>query len=279
MKSVIKIMLLITSSITLASTSRGQDFKKALTEATTPSQNNINFFSPEELTKKWEEFMKDKSWITLAKDVASKKFHRILNKEASWGFNGTIINDKGEKVPAIFCAFDFLDTANIKQGCSMVWTKVGNKSYKSYLIFPSGETKDIERKFGMSEEWFVDEATGTIQKAHSWGKNFIKCVQRGVELPNIETELSKDRSRIKIGGGSVTVSCPGICVAGAIGCSTIAAGVATAIIISGIVAAGTEGIGLPVLIAAGGIGYAILVNCIGASCGACAIMCALGAME
>lgn len=278
MKSIKKVLLLV-NSIIIITASRGQDVQKVLTEATTPSQSNIAFFTPEELTKKWAEFMKDKSWIALEKDVASKKFHRILNKEASWGFTGTIINDKNEKVPAIFCAFDFLDTANIKQGCSMIWTKVGTKSYKSYLIFPSGETKDFNRKFGMSEEWFVDESTATVQKAHSWGKNFLKCVQRGVELPNIETELSKDRSRIKIGGGTVTVSCPGICLTGAIGCSTIAAGVATTIIVAGIVAAGTEGIGLPVLIAAGGIGYAILVNCIGASCGACAILCALGAME
>jgi hypothetical protein len=270
-------MLVLACAIAISNLVFGQTMKTELSQAI-PAQANLNFFTHDELSKKWSEFTTNKNWAILQKDAASKKFSRILNKEASWGFTGTLLNDKGEKDSVLLCLFDFLNPANIKQGCSMLWAKVGKKAYKAYIIFPEGETKDVNRKFANSEEWFVDESTGKIVKAQSWGHTFTKCVQRGVSVPGIETELSNNRSRINIGGGSVTVSCPGICLAGALGCTTLASGVATAIILAGITAAGTEGVGIPVLVAAGGIGAAMLFTCVGASCGACVLMCALGSM-
>ena len=270
-------LTLIAGSLLLTSLAGAQDLKSELSQIV-PAQGNINFFTPDELNKKWAEFTQNKNWQILEKTVAARKFNRILNKEAAWGFTGTTVNDKGEKVSILLCLFDFLNPANIKQGCSMLWAKVGTKSYKAYIVFPEGETKDVNRKFDLTEEWYVDEAKGTIVKASSWGRTFKKCVQRGVAAPGIETELSNNRSRIVIGGGSVTVSCPGICLAGAIGCTGLAAGVATSIILAGIVAAGTEGVGIPVLIAAGGIGGAMLATCVGTSCLACVLMCALGAL-
>lgn len=270
-------LTMIIGSLFFASLVKGQELKTELSRIV-PAQSNINFFTHDELNKKWAEFSGNRNWNILEKTVAAKKFSRIMNKEAAWGFSGTTINDKGEKVSVLLCLFDFLNPANIKQGCSMLWAKVGEKTYKAYIVFPEGETKDINRKFDLTEEWYVDEAKGTIVKANSWGKSFKKCVQRGVAAPGIETELSNNRSRIVIGGGSVTVSCPGICLAGAIACSALAGGVATAIILAGISAAGTSGVGIPVLIAAGGIGGAMLVTCVGASCVACVLMCALGAL-
>lgn len=264
-------MLLITNP------GSGQEIKTELSKVT-PAQNNISYFTHDELEKKWSAFTDNKNWKLLEKTVAEKKFQRILNKEAAWGFSGVTTNDKGEKDSVLVCLFDFLNPANIKQGCSMLWAKVGKKTYKAYIVFPEGETKDINRKFDGTEEWYVDETKGTINKASSWGRTFKKCVQRGVSVPGVETELSNNRSKINIGNGSVTVSCPGICLAGALGCTTLAGGVATAIVLSGIVAAGTEGVGIPVLIAAGGIGGAMLFTCVGASCGACVLMCALGAL-
>jgi hypothetical protein len=269
-------LALVMSTMILTNLVSGQELKTELAKIE-PAQGGINFFTPDELNKKWTEFSANKNWQILEKTVAAKKFHRILNKEAAWGFTGTTINDKGEKVSTLVCLFDFLNPANAKQGCSMLWAKVGTKSYKAYIVFPEGE-KDVNRKFDLTEEWYVDEAKGTILKASSWGRTFKKCVQRGVAAPGIETELSNNRSRIVVGGGSVTVSCPGICLAGAIACSGLAAGVATSIILAGIAAAGTEGVGIPVLIAAGGIGGAMLATCVGTSCLACVLMCALGAL-
>jgi hypothetical protein len=269
--------MLVTVAFLFSGFCKGQEIKADLTTRVIPAQTNIDFFSHEELNKQWSEFSQNKNWKILEKAVAAKKFSRILNKEASWGFSGTTINDKGEKDSVLLCLFDFLNPANIKQGCSMLWAKVGRKTYKAYIIFPEGE-KDINKKFELTEEWYVDETKGTINKASSWGRTFKKCVQRGVEVPGVETELSNNRSKISIGGGTVTVSCPGICLAGAIACTALAGGVATSIVLAGIVAAGTEGVGIPVLIAAGGIGAAMLVTCVGASCVACVLMCALGAL-
>jgi len=269
-------LALIISTMILTNLVSGQELKTELAKIE-PAQGSINFFTPDELNKKWTEFSANKNWQILEKTVAAKQFRRILNKEAAWGFTGTTINDKGEKVSTLVCLFDFLNPANTKQGCSMLWAKVGTKSYKAYIVFPEGE-KDVNRKFDLTEEWYVDEVKGTIQKASSWGRTFKKCVQRGVAAPGVETELSNNRSRIVVGGGSVTVSCPGICLAGAIACSGLAGGVATSIILAGIVAAGTEGVGIPVLIAAGGIGGAMLATCVGTSCLACVIICALGAL-
>ncbi|MDJ1500267.1 hypothetical protein [Xanthocytophaga agilis] len=235
---------------------------------------NITVFTPEEMNMMWKKFSSDKSWQVLQKEVDTKNFYRIANKEAAWGFKGTITDEKGVKSEVLFCVYDFLNPKNEKQGCSMVWSKVGEKSYKAYLVFPEGVT-DLDKKFEASEEWYVD-ASNKIQKANSWGKCFRKCVQRGVPVPGVETEIGKDKSKIKVGDATLTVSCPGLCFASALSCSTLAAGTAIAIIGAGVATASTGGITLPVLIAAGGFGAAVLFTCTATGCGSCIFLCALG---
>jgi hypothetical protein len=235
---------------------------------------DISIFTPDEMNEMWKKFSSDKGWQVLQNEVSTKKFSRIANKEAAWGFKGTITDEKGNKSEVLFCAYDFINPKNTKQGCSMVWSKVGDKSYKAYLVFPEGVT-DLDKKFEASQEWYVD-ASAKIQKANSWGRCFRRCVQRGVPVPNVETELSKDRSRINVGNTSITVSCPGLCFASALTCSTLAAGTAIAIVGAGALTAGTGGITLPVLIAAGGFGAAVLFTCTATGCGSCIFLCALG---
>src|SRR5688572_19486694 len=146
-------LTVIIGSLLMTSPVSGQELTTELAK-TVPAQGNLNFFTPEELNKKWAEFSQNKSWQILEKTVAGKQFHRILNKEAAWGFTGTTINDKGEKVSTLLCLFDFLNPANTKQGCSMLWANVGTKTYKAYIVFPEGE-KDVNRKFDLTEEWYV----------------------------------------------------------------------------------------------------------------------------
>lgn len=231
-------------------------------------------FEEKEMKQMWENFSNDKAWQVIAKEAESKGFKKITNKEASWGFEGEIKSPTGKTEKVLFCVFDFLNPKNIKQGCSMVWGKVGDQSYKAYLIFPEGVT-DPDKKFELSQEWYVD-ANNKVQKANSWGRCFRRCMQRGVTATGVETEIGNNRSRIVVGGSSYVVSCPGICLASALGCSGLAAGVAVAVIGAGIVAGGSGGVAIPVLVAAGGIGAGLLFTCVSAGCGTCTFMCALG---
>src|SRR5688572_7979708 len=123
-KKLIPMLLFLVSQLMIGNLSFGQDIKTGLSEAI-PSQSNITLFTPDELNKKWTEFTGNTNWQILQRSLSSRKFSRILNKEASWGFTGTVINDRGEKVSVLLCLFDFINPANIKQGCSMLWAKVG----------------------------------------------------------------------------------------------------------------------------------------------------------
>ncbi len=240
-----------------------------------PMPKDITIFTPDEMNEMWKQFSSDKGWQVLQNEVNSKKFFRIANKEAAWGFKGTITDEKGNKSDVLFCTYDFINPKNTKQGCSMVWSKVGDKSYKAYLVFPEGVT-DLDKKFEASQEWYVDKSA-KIQKANSWGRNFRRCVKRGQSVPGVEVELSGNRSRISVGETTFVTNCPGMCFASALACSGLALGAAVAIVGAAGLTAGTAGITMPVLVAAGGFGAAVLFSCTATGCGTCIFLCALGA--
>jgi hypothetical protein len=143
-------------------------------------------FNESELRELWTKFSTDADWQALTAETDKKGFVRILNKEASWGFRGTLTDSKGNKENVLFCAFDFVNAKDYKQGCSMIWQIVGERAYKAYVVFPPGET-DIDKRFANAQEWYAQN--GKVEKAHSWGTRFRACVQRGVPVPGVETEL------------------------------------------------------------------------------------------
>jgi hypothetical protein len=245
--------------------------KSVLVPAKEPKFSPV-VFNESEMKSMWDQFRRDKGWETLEKEVARKGYVRITNKEASWGFHGTIVDTRGVTREVMFCAFDFLNSKDTKQGCSMIWRMVDGEFYKAYVIFPSGE-RDIDKRFANSEEWFVDRQ-GAVQKAHSWGKCFRACVQRGNTATGVEVEIGKDKSRIKVGDSNFTVTCQTQCFASALACAGLAS--ATAITTAGVIAASGGTLTIPTLIAAGGFGAAVLIGCAATGCGTCIFLCALG---
>lgn len=229
--------------------------------------------SETEMKAMWSRNEKDADWKVLMAQVSEKKFARILNREASWGFRGTLVADDGTKQDALLCLFDFIDTTDVSHSCSMVWAKVGSKAYKAYMDFPRGE-KDGVKKLSNAQEWYAEG--GKVLRAHSFGTRFAACVQRGNALPGVEQEISKDRSILNIGGGQYVVSCPGQCLIGAVACTGLAATVALGTI--GIIAASGGTLTIPTILAAGGIGAAMLLGCGGLACGSCFLMCGLAAL-
>ena len=229
-------------------------------------------FTESEMKEMWTKFSNDEDWKALVAQTKEKGFTRILNKEAAWGFKGTLTDDKGEKKNVVFCAFDFVNSKDVSQGCSMIWKIVGKESYKAYLVFPPGET-DVNKKFEKAQEWYAEK--GQVKKANSWGTRFRACVQRGVPVPGIETELSNNRSRVNVGGATYTITCQTQCLASAIACSTLAS--VTALATAGIIAASAGTLTIPALITAGGFGAAVLISCSATGCGTCIFMCALAA--
>jgi hypothetical protein len=227
----------------------------------------------EEMNGMWERINAEPDGKALVGDMEKKGFTRVLNEQAAWGVTGTLVGRDGAEQEVMLCVYDFLDKNDIGHGGSLVWARVGKKTYRAYWDFPSGE-KDGKKKLEKAKEWYAER--GQIKRANSFGTRFKQCVQRGNPLPGIETELSGDRSRLKIGGGTYTVSCPTQCLVGAIGCTSLAAGVAVVTI--GVIAASGGTLTLEAIVVAGGIGAAMLLACGGLSCGSCFLLCGLAAL-
>lgn len=138
-----------------------------------------NVYSISVLEKKWEAYAKDAGFKVLLEEVKKQGFTRIeKNEKTAWGFDATYIADSvlgTSEQDAEVCSFDFYKkTAAGVQMCSMVWRKVGGTTYKAYIIFPVGE-KDFVTAMEKSTEFYADE-NNKIQKAHSFGKCWAKCV-------------------------------------------------------------------------------------------------------
>jgi hypothetical protein len=240
------LMLMAICLFALSIISRGQDKQSAsIPGVLTSLQMKAN----------WEKFSKDPGFSALLKEVREKGFLQVPNDNASWGFEGDLVDAAGKDQPVTFCAYDFYNPKSTKgQGCSMIWKKVGDRFYKAYLVFPEGEKNTSEALKG-SMEWYVDE-NAKVQRAHSWNTCFQKCVQTNGSAPGIDIDISK--GRVKVGGSTFTINCSTGCFTGAIVCSGIAAGAAF--------------LGQP------HFAIAALLVCAGGTCAPCLALCALGCM-
>lgn len=208
-------------------------------------------FSPDEMTKLWEKFGGDEDWKLLTGEVRGRKFKRYEVKEGSWGFSGTVVDEKGKKVPVMFCAYDFYNPNEKEgQGCSMVWRQVGDQIYKAYLVFPVGE-KSMDKALLLSEEWF--SSGGKIQKAHSFGRCFRNCI--GGNTASVVLEGPFGFKTL------VKADCKNSCLAGVAICGGVTA----------ILSVASGGLGVPATIA-------VFFGCAGVACAPCFAACALGCM-
>jgi hypothetical protein len=140
---------------------------------------NTSVFPIAKLETKWTSYVADKGFATLLAAVKKEGFIRIeKNEKAAWGFDAGFIADTSlgtSEQKAEVCSFDFYrKTDKGVQMCTMVWRKVGSEIYKAYIVYPVGE-KNIQTALEKSDEFYVDE-NNKIQKAHSFGKCWAKCV-------------------------------------------------------------------------------------------------------
>lgn len=168
---------------------------------------NTNVFSIDILEKKWEGYTKDMGFKLLLDEVKKQGFVRIeKNEKTAWGFDAIYISDSvlgTSEQNAEVCSFDFYKkTATGIQMCSMVWRKVGGTVYKAYIVFPVGE-KDFTTAMDKSTEYYADE-NNKIQKAHSFGKCWSKCVFKRFSASNCAGALAS------CGGASAALVALGI---------------------------------------------------------------------
>src|SRR5438105_5590903 len=149
----IKIMLMgiiMFLSVVYKAQSQNCNFSKVIN--TTP-------FTLDQLESKWLTFTSDPGFKILADAVAKQGFIRIAkNEKTAWGFNASYISDSvlgTSPQQAVICTYDFYrkTTAGV-QMCSMVWRKVGGTTYKSYIVFPVGET-NFYTAIEKSTEFFI----------------------------------------------------------------------------------------------------------------------------
>lgn len=154
---------------------------------------NTNVFSIDVLERKWEGYIRDAAFKTLVDEVKRQGFIRIeKNEKTAWGFDAKYISDSvlgTSEQNAEVCSFDFYKkTATGVQMCSMVWRKVGGTAYKAFIIFPVGE-KDFTTAMDKSTEFYADE-NNKIQRAHSFGKCWSKCVFKRFSASNCAGALA-----------------------------------------------------------------------------------------
>lgn len=152
-----------------------------------------NVFSIDVLEKKWTGYIQDAAFKVLLEDVKRQGFTRIeKNEKTAWGFDANYIADSvlgTSEQEAEVCSFDFYKkTATGVQMCSMVWRKVGGTIYKAYIIFPVGE-KDFVTAMDKSMEFYADE-NNKIQRAHSFGKCWSKCVFKRFNATNCASSMA-----------------------------------------------------------------------------------------
>jgi hypothetical protein len=176
--------LILVLAIAIHSKSQNCNFSKVVDQKS---------FNLSQLESKWETYAKDPGFKILLDAVTKQGFTRIAkNEKAAWGFGGEFISDSvlgTSAQDAEVCSFDFYKkTATGVQMCSMVWRKVGGTTYKAYILFPPGE-KDFNTAMEKSSEFYVDE-NNKVQRAHSFGKCWAKCVFKRFNATNCATAMA-----------------------------------------------------------------------------------------
>ena len=226
-----------------------QGKKKMLEEAPSLSESELN--------ELWTSFSNEKDFGALLKNVHEKGFEKIKAKEAAWGYKGEFIGKDNKVTPFLFCVYDFYNPKSKSgQGCTMVYKRLGNSTYKAYIVFPEGE-KDVKKAFAGSKEWYVDPEA-KVQVAHSWSKCFPACVSSSGKLPGLDVDIKN--GKVQIGKSTYSISCLGTCGFAAAICGSLV----TAITIA------TGGVTVPVAVA-------VLLGCAG-PCAGCLALCAIGCM-
>ena len=230
----------------------------AQTPADDKKQEKINSFSKEKLKEKWGQFKNDKPFTNLLAEVEKKGFKKLEVDNTSWGYEGEVTDKNGKNRKVLFCIYDFVKTVDgKKQNVAVVWREVDKKAYKAYVVLPPGET-NMEKALDGASEWYADEK-GEIQKANSWGTCFLKCVKTGGTAPGLDADIVN--GKLKVGGKTYTISCPGFCMFSA-ACAATALGVGIAL--------AETGVGLAMAIIAAGA--------CGLPCSSCFGMCAIGCL-
>jgi hypothetical protein len=216
----------------------------------------IQTFTAAQMRANFAKFTQDAAFGALYKDARSKGFQQIIREDAMWGYEGVVTDAQGKEQKIFFCAYDFYNPkASNGQGCSMIWKKVGDRLYRAYLIFPEGE-KDFDKAMSGAMEWFAED-DGKVQRAHSWGTCFLKCVHTNGTAPGLSVDIKN--GKLLVGTSTFKINCATACFTGAIVCSGVAA----------VVAAST--VGVPFAIAE-------LAVCTGVTCAPCLAACAIGCM-
>jgi hypothetical protein len=242
MKNLLKTMMTFFNVMMIVLISYAQD-----------AELNTKNYTPTELKQVWNKNSRGKGWNKLMKEMEIKGLKRI--EESSWGYGGTLKDPKtGKSVDVEFCVFDFYSPSakNEKsfQTGSMVWRKIGDETYKAYIVFPKGES-NVDKSFAGAQEYYTDESDN-IKKAHSFGTRFKDCISGGKHSVSIQTIF---------GTMKVTADCKTSCLTGIVVCGGVVA----------ILELASGGLGTPVLIATFGI-------CAGVACASCFAYCALSVL-
>lgn len=178
------VLCMLFSSAFLISRSQNCNYAKVLNTAP---------FTIDVLETKWQTFTADPGFKILADAVAKQGFIRIAkNEKAAWGFSASYISDSvlgTSPQQAVVCSYDFYrKTSTGIQMCSMIWRKVGGTTYKSYIVFPVGET-NFYTAIEKSTEFYIDD-NNTIQQAHSFGKCWANCVFKRFSATNCAAAMA-----------------------------------------------------------------------------------------
>ncbi len=127
-----------------------------------------------QLTEKFNAFKRDPGFTALLAEVTRKGFGKITDQKDTryaWGFTGKWEADKSVS-EVIICGFDFVSKKG--EACTMLWGKVGDKIYKTYMVFPA-DKKGLEA-LGSAQEWYADSGN-KVQLAHS----LKSCLRNWIE--------------------------------------------------------------------------------------------------
>lgn len=220
--------------------------------------------SEDDLERLWRTQLADAGFSALHQELSEREFSRI--PKAAYGFSGTLSYREGpaeKSIPVQFTAYDFHKPALAKertwQTATLLWGRVGDRSYQAYTVLPKGSTmkeqdgSDFLDALGRSDERYWDAGEAKVLQARSFGKRLRECIRGG-------------RHGVVVAGPlglrfSVQADCTTMCLSAVVAC-----GGATALLAS-------VGLGMTVPAA-----IAVFAVCAGGVCVSCLAICALASL-